>query len=175
MSADLYAVHRDAIERALTRVVGKLRVRPQDADDFKADLRLDFIQDGRTIIGAFRGGSAIDTYLFRVFLNRGISWLRVAHRAQARMRVTRALLRLAPVQLRLVRARTLDHSMADAAAACGMTREAGYSAYYRALRLLGSLFQSADTPSVATRQRAPDCDEQRAEPGSAGGRAGGTS
>ena len=60
---DPYLAHQDLIERALTFVCNRHRLRREDAEDFSSAFRLHLMEDDYRIIRLFRGASSMQTYL----------------------------------------------------------------------------------------------------------------
>jgi RNA polymerase sigma factor (sigma-70 family) len=77
MSLDeLYAQHRDAIERAVRLTCARWHVSGADADDLGAELRLILLRADGRVLRRFRANSAFGTYLFTVFNRAAGRWIR---------------------------------------------------------------------------------------------------
>ena len=74
MRDDLYAKYSDAIETAIAVVCARFRLRRADADEFAQWARMRTIENDARLLRAFRGESALTTYLVAVFQRDCVRW-----------------------------------------------------------------------------------------------------
>lgn len=113
-----YLAHRDLIEHAIRQVCRRRRLPTIEAEDFASDVRLRLIDNDCAILRAFKGRSALHTYLLTVVTHRFQDW----RNAQwGKWRPSAEARRLGPLAIRLetliVRDRlTLDQAYESLAA-----------------------------------------------------------
>lgn len=94
----VFLEHLPLIERVATRVCRRHRLRPEDADDFVASVRLKFIADDFAVLRTFQGRSSLPTYVTTVVQHCFIDH---CNQAWGRFRPSSEARRLGPLAIEL--------------------------------------------------------------------------
>lgn len=73
-SSDLYQLHREAIEWAISKVCQKHRLSRPEADDFGSILRIHLLDDDAAVLRAFGQRASMATFLYAVATHRFQDW-----------------------------------------------------------------------------------------------------